>query len=402
MPSPLRHAEAHNRGSFPFGTIHEADTRPLRVQPASLTLPIFNRTSTKMDLENNPLRCPDEKTQYPEEDVHPLDWAKSKSARLGLIRFGRVHHYRIHTLNAPGNSPAVNGQPPFVATPFTISPEHRDMNGSLGAFEWTQLPQFVADTRYAIPHRAFITRKPANLAITATRLPKVTEIFCEDAGELLVIDRLFKVREQSEAIWGAFHSFRVSFERLEWTPASSFQYDWALGTEWVSLRERAERPFSPVALKCWTHDVRRRMLDALAFLEFSLRQLIHHALYLGGYEQPRWPTKSRFVGVIVSESNDEAMLYGKEIANLGAPVWTAELKDQKPPLQIMPPGATRNHPISKGIWKWASGRHNTTREEGRRLAEKEYEREMERWAKELRARGHTTAEEIWWIKDRSS
>ena len=96
------------------------------------------------------------------------------------------------------------------------------------------------------------------------------------------------------------------------------------------------------------------------------------------------------------------MLYGKEIANLGAPVWMAELKDQKPPLQIMPLGAARNHSISKGIWKWASGRHNTTREEGRRLAEKEYEREMERWAKELRARGHTTAEEIWWIKDRSS
>ena len=194
VPSPLGHTEAHNRGSFPFGTIHEADTRPPCVQPASFTLPIFNRTSTKMDLENNPLRRPDEKTQYPEEDVHPLDWVKSKSARLGLIRFGQVHHYRIHTLNAPGNLPAVNGQPPFMATPFTISPEHQDMNRSLGAFEWTQLPQFMADTRYTIPHRAFITRKPANLAITATRLPKVMEIFREDAGELLVIDRLFLVK----------------------------------------------------------------------------------------------------------------------------------------------------------------------------------------------------------------
>ena len=51
----------------------------------------------------------------------------------------------------------------------------------------------------------------------------------------------------------------------------------------------------------------------------------------------------------------------------------------------MPPGATHNHPISKGIWKWASRWHNTTREEGRRQAEKEYEREMEHWAKELRA-----------------
>ena len=150
------------------------------------------------------------------------------------------------------------------------------------------------------------------------------------------------------------------------------------------------------------HDVRRRMLDALAFLEFSLRQLIHHALYLGGYEQLRWPTELQFVGVIVLESDDEAMLYGKEIVNLGAPVWMAELKDQKPPLQIMPLGAACNHPISKGIWKWASRWHNMMREEGRQLAEKEFKREMEHWAKELWAGGHATAEEIWWIKDRSS
>ena len=268
--------------------------RPPRVQLVPLPLPIFNRIVSKMDHETDLLSRPDEKTRYPEEDVHPLDWAKSKSARLGLIRFGRVCHYHTHTLNAPGNSPAVNGQPPFVATPYTISPEHRDPNGSLGVYEWTQLPQFIADTRYAVPHRAFVTRKPTNLAITTTRLPKVTEIFREDAGELLVIDRQFlvKVREQSKAIRGAYHSFRVSFKRLEWTTASSFQYNWALGTEWVSLMERAERPFSPTALKCWTHNMRRRMLDALAFLEFSLRQLIHHALYLGGYEQPRWPTES--------------------------------------------------------------------------------------------------------------
>ena len=37
-------------------------------------------------------------------------------------------------------------------------------------------------------------------------------------------------------------------------------------------------------------------------------------------------------------------------------------------------------------------------EEGRRLAKKEYKREMECWAKELQA----TAKEIRWIKDRSS
>ena len=88
--------------------------------------------------------------------------------------------------------------------------------------------------------------------------------------------------------------------------------------------------------------------------------------------------------------------------NLGAPVWTAELRNQRPSVQTTPPGAVHNHPISKGIWKWASERHNTAREEGRRQAEREYEREMEHWAKELQSRGHATAEEIWWIKDRNS
>ena len=118
-----------------FRTAHEADMRPPRVQSTSIAHPIFNRTNTRMDHESNPPGCPDEKMQYPEEDVHPLDWAKSKSTCLGLIRFGRIYHYRIHTLNAPGNPPAVNGQPPFVVTPYMISPEHRDSNRSLGAYE---------------------------------------------------------------------------------------------------------------------------------------------------------------------------------------------------------------------------------------------------------------------------
>ena len=42
------------------------------------------------------------------------------------------------------------------------------------------------------------------------------------------------------------------------------------------------------------------------------------------------------MGMIILESDKEAMLYGKEIADLGAPVWMVKLKDQKPPADHAP------------------------------------------------------------------
>ena len=124
------------------------------------------------------------------------------------------------------------------------------MRGSVGNGSESESDPFPTDDFHGLLIKTW-TRGQA-----CTCLPKVTEIFHKDVGELLIIDHLFlvKVQEQSKAIWGAFHSFQVLFKRLEWTLVSSFQYDWALGTKWVSLMERAERPFSPVALKCWTHD----------------------------------------------------------------------------------------------------------------------------------------------------
>ena len=301
--------------------------------------------------DTGPSGCPDETTLYLEEEVSPGHWAKSKSAQLGRIRFGQVYHYKINSLTLPGSPPPVRGQPPFVATPYAYKVEHKDTSGSLGPYEWTQLPQHVLDTCYAVPHWAFITRKPANLLITSTCLPKTMEVEPYDGKDSVRIDTqyLHRIRMQSEAIRVAYHYCDLTFEKMQLKSASTFNFEWALGTDWQQLMEKAEKPLYDKELRNWTHNVRRRMLDGLTYTEFSMRQMIHHLLYLGGYEQPAWPTESRFVGVIVAEQSQEACLYGPELAKLGAPVWTVWTRVQEPPLQIMPPGAAQNHPICRAL-----------------------------------------------------
>ena len=350
-------------------------------------------------VNEEPSRRPDENTKYPDEEVLPGDWAKSRSARMGRIRFGRVFYYTINSLNTPGAPPALHRRPPFVMTPYAYKPEHKDSNGSLGCFEWTQLPQYVEDVRYAVPHRAFVTRKPANLVITATRLPKVEEVNPGADEDALLIERdyLRRIRAQYETVRAAYHDFTNTFERMRLPVASTFDFNWAFGDEWTRLMNRSEGVFTRQELRVWTHEVRRRMVDGLAFTEFCLRQLVHHTLYLGAHDQPKWPTESRFTGVMVFEANEHAYKYGCELARLGAPIWTIRLRDQEPPLQIMPPGASHSHPLYRGLRSDAYRRYQP-----RERAEKEFRFAFEHWGKELIRRNQGTEEEIWWMRERTS
>ena len=286
----------------------EAASRPPRarlkfsaliVLPSTISLP--RMYADKEELR----RRPDENTKYPDEEVLPGDWAKSRSARLGRIRFGRVLHYTINSLNAPGTPPALHGQPPFVRTPYAYKPEHKDSNGSLGCFEWTQLPQYVEDVRYAVPHRAFVTRKPANLVITATRLPKVEEANPGSEEDALLIegDYLKRIRAQYETIRAAYHDFTNTFERMRLPVASTFDFNWAFGDEWTRLMNRSEKAFTRQELRTWTHEVKRRMVDGLAFTEFCLRQLVHHTLYLGA--QGGWSPILLFFSVRLLLNHDK-------------------------------------------------------------------------------------------------
>ena len=349
--------------------------------------------------DKEPRRHPDENTKYPDEEVLPGNWAKSRSARMGRIRFGRVFHYTINSLNVPGVPPALHGQPPFVMTPFAYKPEHKDSNGSLGCFEWTQLPQYVEDVRYAVPHRTFVTRKPANLVIAATRLPKVEEVNPGEDEDAYTIDRdyLKWLRAQYETIRVVYHDFTNTFERMGLAAASTFDFHWAFGDEWTRLMNRSEKIFSRQELRIWAHEVKRRMVDGLAFTEFCLRQLIHYTLYLGAHNQPKWPTESRFTGVMVLETNEYAYKYGCELARLGAPVWTIRICDPEPPLQIMPPGASNSHPLYKGLRNDAYRRYQP-----RERAEEEFRFAFEHWGKELIRRNQGTEEEIWWVRERTS
>jgi hypothetical protein len=337
---------------------------------------------------------------YPEDEVYPSQWPHSLSAKLGLIRFGRVKYYRITTLNLPGAPPSVHGQPPFVATPCSYQSDHKDPNGSLGPYEWTRLPQYIKDVKYAVPHRAFVTPKSPTLAITTSRLPKVTTVQSDSDEELFRIqpDFLIRVQKQSDEIRAAYHSYVVKFQYMQFKLASPFDFEWALGNDWTRLLTKAQRPLNTNGLRDWTHDVRRRMLDAQAFVEFSLRQLIHHILYLGAYEQPVWPTEARFIGVIIAEEDQDARLYGAELARLGAPVWAAQMQDPNPPLRIMPPGSSTHHPIYRALWKDARRRYPTDQAQ----AQQHLRQQFELWAGELTRRGYATPEEIWWIRTKDS
>lgn len=142
----------------------------------------------------------------------------------------------------------------------------------------------------------------------------------------------------------------------------------------------------------WVEEVRRRLVDAIGWMEFVMRQIVHHVALVGNRNAPRWVTEGRFVGVMVDTHSKDAADLGKELAKLGAPVWEVSFAERNPPLSLVPPGATQRHPVWKQYYQDTKRKDPSTHPDSMSIC-----RLFQDWLQEMIALGQA-AQPIAWFE----
>jgi hypothetical protein len=140
----------------------------------------------------------------------------------------------------------------------------------------------------------------------------------------------------------------------------------------------------------WVEEVQQRLLDALGWMEFVMRQLVHHLTLVANFNPPRFVMEGRFVGVMVDLYYLDAVDLAEEIAKLGAPMWVISFAECSPPLTVVPPGAAAKHPVLLHIME-AERRKNPSAHEDSSSVRKEFSF----WLQELIDRGQATKPLAW-------
>ena len=91
----------------------------------------------------------------------------------------------------------------------------------------------------------------------------------------------------------------LAYYQLALKPASEFNYEWSVGEEWLTFMQKANDIMLWWQMLNWVEEVQRRLLDALGWLEFVMRQLVHHLTLVANFSPPCFVTERHFMGVIM-------------------------------------------------------------------------------------------------------
>jgi hypothetical protein len=281
------------------------------------------------------------------DDSHvPLQWEEFNLAISGLIPIGRIYSYCIHLYNYNGPAPRPHGPPTWGDNPYGYTDADKDANRSLGWSDWTKHPQVVTIPQKIVPHWAFIPLHPRGLTITNTRLWPFHRSYPPEyaRNEVYQLDGQYFRDVQGDSVRAAVNCYYLAFHCLNLRPASPFNYDWAVGEQWNSLMTKADDVMLWWQTQEWLEEACRRLVDALGWMEFSLRQIVEHVTAVAGLNPPRWVMEGRFVGIIIDGYYQDTVSIGMQLAKMGAPVWEISIAERNPPLTILPPGARESHP----------------------------------------------------------
>jgi hypothetical protein len=138
--------------------------------------------------------------------------------------------------------------------------------------------------------------------------------------------------------------YYLAYHRLAHKPASEFNYEWSVSDKWLDYMQKANGIMLWWQTLNWVEEVQRHLLDALGWLEFAMRQLVHDLTLVANFSPPRFITEGRFVGLMVDSYYQDAVDLAEEIAKLGAPVWVVSFAEHNPLLTVIPPGAAAINP----------------------------------------------------------
>ena len=323
-----------------------------------------------------------------------LDWMHFRASGDGQIPAGRIFPYTIESLNLPGPPPRPHGPPAWGEDPYGYTENHKDASRLLGWSDWTKHPQCVTFPHKYLTHRAFIPLNPRSLAVNDTRpWPFERVYFPEYQGnDVYRIKAPFfhRVRNQGDSIRGMVNCYHLAFHRLALKPASEFNYEWSVGNEWLDYMQKANNMMLWWQTLDWVEEVRRRLLDALGWMEMAMRQLIHHLAVVANFNPPQFVTEGCFVGAMVDSYYLDARDLAIEIAKLGAPVWMVSFAERSPPLTLVPPGAAEKHPILQRILQTEKKSNPSAHADSMAVRQ-----QLSFWLQELIDRGQATRPLAW-------
>jgi hypothetical protein len=85
----------------------------------------------------------------------------------------------------------------------------------------------------------------------------------------------------------------------------------------------------------WLEEAQRCLMDALGWMEFSLRQIVEHVTVVAGLNPPHWVMEGQYVGIIIDGHYKDTVSIGMQLAKMGAPIWEISVAECSPPLMIL-------------------------------------------------------------------
>jgi hypothetical protein len=279
----------------------------------------------------------------------PLEWVQFHASGDSQIPAGRIFPYTIRLLNLPGPPPCPHSPLAWGNNPYGYMEEHKDANCLLGWSDWSKHPQCIMFPQKYLPHCAFIPLNPWSLAINDVSPWPFKRVYCPEfqGSEVYRIKPNFykQVWDQGDSIRGMVNCYHLAYHRLALKPALEFNYEWAVGDEWLNYMRKANDIMLWWQTLDWVEEVQRRLLDALGWMEFVMCQLMHHLTLVANFNLPWFVTEGRFIGVMVDSYYPDTVDLAEELAKLGAPVWVISFVERSPPLTVVPPGAAAKHPV---------------------------------------------------------
>ena len=152
-----------------------------------------------------------------------------------------------------------------------------------------------------LAHHTFIPLNPRGLAINKVNPWPFKQVCCPGFGgsEVYWIKAPFfqRVCEQGDLIRGMVNCYCLVYYRLALKLASEFNYEWSVGEEWLTFMQKANDVMLWWQMLDWVEEVQRHLLDTLGWLEFVMRQLVHHLTLVTNFSPPCFMTEGHFIGL---------------------------------------------------------------------------------------------------------
>ena len=248
------------------------------------------------------------------------------ASRMGMLTLLaepiRTQRYLLDTFNLGGPWPAVYPSPFEDHYDYWSPDTVLDRHGTLREYEFTRYAQLYRCENPFPLHRALI--RTDSIFHIPFLVERDTTATIHNATETCRIKAHYFVRlaSLSYSLWEAVTRIMKIYKVLQLVPFDGLDVTHTFGSKWRELLARFTYPLPVLDLVRIDAELRRRLADALSWVEFQTLALVWSLAFWERVRPPRFPTLQDRVGLIVEGGDHVGYAFGLELArDLGIPVW---------------------------------------------------------------------------------